>query len=326
MSRPLRRRLLQAAFFTLASPLAFAQAERVRRIGILVPAPASGPHNMDVFLQGLQELGYVQGRNLQVETRFGEGRDDRLPALAEELVRQNVELIVAAGPAATFAAKAATSTVPIVMGTVDPVEQGLVASLARPGGNVTGWCFLTVESARKQLAVLKEAMPRAARFGVIASPAAMTRVRRAGELSAGAGALGVSLALVELPGPDALEAAFATLRKESVDAFIVIPEPAIDRLGERIATLAMASRLPGMYSFRRFYVDSGGLMSYGPSLRAMIALWPSYVDKILKGAKPGELPVQTPTKYELVLNHRAAKAIGFTFPPSLVLAADAVIN
>ena len=325
MPHPARRRLLQAAFLTLASPLAFAQSEKVRRIGILVPAPSGGPNNMDVFFKGMQDLGYVPGRNLQVETRFAAGDAERTVALAQELVGQGVELIVAAGPGATRAAKAATSTVPIVMGATDPVEQGLIASLAQPGGNVTGWCMLSVESARKQLALLKEAVPRVARVGVVASPSAMVQHARAGELTAGARALGLSLALVELPGADGLERAFAILRKERVDAFIVMPEPAIDTLRDRLAVLAVQARLPAMYTFRQ-YADAGGLMSYGPSLRALIALWPGYVDRIFKGAKPGDLPVQTSSTYELVLNHRAAKAIGFTFPSSLVLAADAVIN
>jgi putative ABC transport system substrate-binding protein len=325
MPQPTRRRLLQAAFFTLASPLAFAQAERVRRIGLLVPAQNRGPNNIDVFFKGMQDLGYVQGRNLQVEARFAEGSEERLAALAGELVRLNVEVIVAAGPGAARAAKAATSTVPIVMGTSDPVEQGLIASLAQPGGNVTGWCMLSVESARKQLALLKEAMPRIGRVGVLATPEAMGHHVRAGELTGGAGALGLSLAPVEVAGSEGLESAFAALRRERADAFIVLPEPAIDALRDRIAALAAQARLPGMYTWR-FYADAGGLMSYGPSLPTMIALWPGYVDKILKGARPADLPVQTPTKYELVLNQRAAKAIGFTFPSSLVLAADAVIN
>lgn len=323
----LRRRLVGAA---LAAPLlcslgALAQSERVRRIGILVPSSARGPNNMDVFFQGLRELGYVEGRNLTVETRFGEGHDDRLAALAGELVKQEVELIVAAGPVATRAARAATSTVPIVMGTVDPVEQGLIASLARPGGNMTGWCFLSTESAQKQLALFKEAIPRASRVGVVANPNMARHIARTGELAQGARALGMSLAFAELASEDELQPAFAALRRERVDAFILVPEPNIDRMRDRIVTLAAQHKLPGMYSWR-FYVDAGGLMSYGPSLRAMIALWPSYVDKILRGARPGELPVQTPTKFELVLNQRVARELGFAFPGPLLLAADAIVT
>lgn len=326
MFHPIRRRLVGAAMAALASPLAFAQAERVRRIGLLAAVRSNAPNNMDVFFEGMRELGYVQGRNLVVEVRLApDGEDNRLPALAAELVRQDVEVILAAGPAATRAAKAATNTVPIVMGTVDPVEQGLIASLAQPGGNMTGWCFLSTESVQKQLALLKEAIPRAVRVGVIASPRMTQLVQRAGELARGAAALGLKLAFVELASPEGLEPAFATLRKERVDGFILIPEPALDALRDPVAALAAQHRLPGMYSFR-LYVDAGGLMSYGPNLRTMIAVWPGYVDKILKGMKPGTIPVQTPTKYELVINQRAAKQIGFTFPGALLLAADSVVS
>ena len=318
-----RRRLLIAA---LAAPLAAAaQAPRVRRIGILVAAGAKGPNNMDVFFQGMRDLGYALDRNLHVETRFAEHREERLPALAEELLKQDIELLIAAGPAATRAAKAATSTMPIVMGTVDPVEQGLIQSLARPGGNMTGWCFLSTESAQKQLSLLKQAIPNATRVGVVANQHMIGHINRTGELAQGARALGMTLSFVELAEEAGLEAAFAALRRERVDAFIAVAEPNIDKMSKRIAALATQHKLPGMYSFRG-YVHDGGLMSYGPSLRAMIAIWPGYVDKILKGAKPGDLPVQLPTKYELVLNQRAARELGLTFPQSLLLAADATVN
>ena len=318
-----RRRLLLAA---LAAPLAAAaQAPRVRRIGILVAAGARGPtQNMDVFFKGMRELGYVLEKNLHVETRYAEHVEERLPALAVELVKADVELIVAAGPAATRAARAATATVPIVMGTVDPVEQGLIQSLAQPGGNMTGFCFLSADTAQKQLSLLKQAFPRTSRVGVIANPA-MVKLMRAGALGEGARPLGLELAFVEVSSDESLEPGIASLRKERVDAFIVVPEPNLDRMRERIAALAARDKLPGMYSFR-FYVDAGGLMSYGPSLRELIALWPGYVDKILKGARPGDLPVQLPTKYELVLSQRAARELGITFPQSLMLAADATVN
>lgn len=322
---PRRRFVALALGASLAPIAAIAQPQKVRRIGLLVAAGARAPNNMDVFFQGMRELGYVLERNLHVESRYAEHREERLPALAEELLKQDVELIIAAGPAATRAAKAATSTVPIVMGTVDPVEQGLIQSLARPGGNMTGWCMLSSDSAQKELSLLKRAIPRAARVGIVANPSMVKHIVRTGELGEGARGLGIELVFVELEGDDSLEPAFATLRRERVDAFILVPEPNIDRMRERIVALAARSKLPGLYSWR-IYADAGGLMSYGPSLRAMIALWPSYVDKILKGARPGDLPVQTPTKFELVLNQRAAKELGFTFPPSLVLAADAVID
>lgn len=320
-----RRRFLAAALAATLPSGALSQGPRKRKIGILVAAGARGTSNMDVFFRGMRELGYLLDQNLQVETRFAEHREERLSPLAEELLRQEVELIVAAGPAATRAAKAATSTVPIVFGTVDPVEQGLVQSLAKPGGNMTGWCFLTSESTQKELALFKEAIPKAARVGVLASRRMIEHIGRSGELAQGARALGLTVAFVEVEGREALDAAFAALGRERVDGFVCVPEPHVDRMADRIAELAARHRLPAMYGFRG-YVDAGGLMSYGPSLRAMIALWPSYVDKILKGAKPGDLPVQTPTKYELVLNQRAAKELGITFPGPLLLAADSVIN
>jgi putative ABC transport system substrate-binding protein len=324
---PSRRRFLAAALAAAVSaPFgAAAQPERVRKIGLLVAAGASGPNNMDVFFQGMRDLGYALERNLLVETRYAEHREERLPALAEELLKLDIELLIAAGPAATRAAKAATSTVPIVMGTVDPVQQGLIQSLARPGGNITGWCFLSADSAQKQLSLLKQAIPGAIRVGVLANPHMIGHINRAGELAQGARALGMTLAFVELAEEAGLEPAFAALRRERVDAFIAVAEPNIDKMSKRLAALAAQHKLPGMYSFRG-YVQDGGLMAYGPSLRARIAIWPGYVDKILKGAKPGDLPVQLPTKFELVLNQRAARELGFTFPGGVLLQADAVIN
>jgi putative ABC transport system substrate-binding protein len=310
----------------LLSPLAaWGQTDKPRRIGVLYPLPRGGPNNMAVFFDGLKELGYVEGRNLVVERRFSDGNDAQLPALAADLVKQNVELIVAAGPPATFAAKAATSTVPIVMGVADPVQHGLIASLAKPGGNMTGWCILTAEGVQKQLALLKEAMPRVSRVGVVTTPSGVAELQRTPEFRRSVQPLGLELVTVEVAGPEGLEQAFATMRRERVDAHVVLPEPRMDQMRDKLAELAARQRLPGIYMWR-FYADAGGLMSYGPNLRSLIALWPSYVDKILKGVPPGDIPVQTPTRYELVLNHRAGKAMGFTFPGPLVLAADAVIN
>lgn len=325
-----RRRLLGAALALgapLLSPLAaWGQTDKPRRIGILFPLPRGGANNMAVLFDGLKDLGYVEGRNLVVERRFSDGDDAQLPALAADLVRQNVELIVAAGPPATFAAKAATSKVPIVMGAVDPVQHGLVASLAKPGGNMTGWCVLTAESVQKQLALIKEAMPRLSRVGVVTTSSGVAELQRNPEFRRSVQPLGLELVTVEVAaGADALEQAFSTMRRERLDAHVVLAEPRMDQMRARLVELAVRHRLPGIYMWR-FYADAGGLMSYGPNLRDLIALWPGYVDKILKGVPPGEIPVQTPTRYELVLNNGAAKAMGFTFPGSLVVAADAVIN
>lgn len=322
-----RRRFIALALAASLAPLAAAaqRAEKARRIGILVPTAATGLNNFDVFFDGMRALGYVEGRNLLVERRFADGRDDLLPGLAADLVKQGVEIIVAAGPGATRAAHATTSTVPILMGTFDPVEQGLVASLARPGGNMTGWCILTTESVEKQLSMLNEAVPGLVRVAILATPRGARYVESAERIANAARALGITLKVVPVPNEEALDTSFAAARRDRADAVLVLPEPEIDRLRDRLAPLAVRHRVPTMYTWR-FYVDAGGLMSYGANLRTMMAIWPSYADKILKGARPGELPVQTPTKYELVLNQRAAREIGFTFPGALLLAADAVIT
>jgi putative ABC transport system substrate-binding protein len=322
-----RRRFLAAAL--LAAPLrAFAQRdERVRRIGLLLPfPPGATPGWLEALNRGLRELGYVEGRNLVVERRFGDGRDERLPALAAELVRANVEVLLAGGPAATSAAAGATTTIPIVMGTHDPVEQGLIASLARPGGNVTGWSFLSAETAEKQLGVLKEAMPRLGNAAVLVNPRMAAHEVRVNHIMQAAKAMGIQLALLEITSAPSLNAAFAAMSRDRVEAFVLVPEPSvIDGMRGEIIALAARHRIPGMYMFR-FYPDSGGLMSYGPSLEALAALWPSYVDKILKGARPADLPVATPRKYELVLNAKTARELGFTFPQALLVAADDVIQ
>jgi putative ABC transport system substrate-binding protein len=323
-----RRDLLKLALAVpLLAPLGVrAQAEKARRIGLLIPGtPEAGKHNLDVLLDGLRDLGYVEGRNLVVERRYAGGREDRLAALATELVRQEVELIVAAGPAASLAARSATSTVPIVAGTHDPVEQGLIASLARPGGNLTGFCVLSSEAADKQLALLKEVLPRLKRVGLLAIASTARHVAHAGQVAASARKLGMGIALFDLAGPQSLEPAFAAMRSDRAEAFIVIPDAEIDAMRAPLVAAAAKHRLPGMYTWR-FYADAGGLMSYGPNLRTLIATWPGYVDKILKGARPGELPMMTPTKYELVLNERAARELGFTFPGAVQLAADHIIN
>ena len=281
---------------------------------------------MDSLVQGLRELGWVEGRNLAIERRFAENRDERLPGLAAELVRSKVEVLLAGGPSATRAAKGATDTIPIVMGTHDPVEQGLVASLAKPGGNVTGWCFLSAETAEKQLALLKQALPRAGRVAVLVNPGLPGHGVRMQHIERGARALGLRLSVLDIATAEALAPAFAAMASERVDAFIVIPEPTlIDGLRGQIVAAASRQRLPGMYMFR-MYTEAGGLMSYGPDLLALTRGWAPYVDKILRGAKPADLPVQTPTKLELILNERAAREIGFTFPGSLVLAADHIIK
>jgi putative ABC transport system substrate-binding protein len=281
---------------------------------------------MEHFYRGLRERGYEEGRNLVIERRQAGGRDDEYAALAADLVRLPVDVIVAGGPSATRAARAATSTIPIVMGTVDALEQGLIASLARPGGNVTGWTLLSVESAEKQLFLLKQAIPQLSRVAVVANPRMpghRSVVERVGE---GAGKMGMRLTPVEVASPEALEPAFAAMAKERIEAFFATPDPVVmDRAASRLTELAARAKLPGMYQWR-LYAQAGGLMSYGPSLADLVSTWAVTVDKILRGAKPADLPVETPRRYELVLNMKAAQALAFTFPGALVVAADEVIR
>ena len=323
-----RRRFLQATALALAAGAAGARAQRpgkVARVGLLLPVSSPGGH-MDLFYKGMRELGYVEGQNVVFERRFADGQDSRYAELAAELVAARVDVIIAAGPSATRAARAATSTIPIVMGTLDPVEQGLITSLSRPGGNVTGWALLTSESGQKQLALLKEAIPGLERAAVIANPRMPAHREVVDKLVAGARGIGVRLTSVEITAPEALEAAFAGMVRDRIQAFFVAPEPVVlDRSAAQIAALAARHRIPGMYQWRS-YAEAGGLMSYGPSLKELVPLWAPYVDRLLKGAKPADLPVDTPRKYELVLNERAAKALGFTFPAAMRLAADDVIQ
>jgi len=323
-----RRTLLKVA---LAAPFARAAAshaqatEKRHRIGLLIPASADEPSNVPGFVEGLRELGYEEGRNLVIERRYAGTSEDKLVELARELVKANVELIVAAGPSATRAAREATSAVPIVMGTHDPVEQGLIASLAQPGGNMTGWCVLSVETVQKQFSLLKEAMPKLARAAIVANPRMAGYAYVTSQLDAAGRAVGLQLTRVDISEPGMVAPAFAAMRKERVEAFFVLPEPQLDRMGKQIVTQAAEHRIPGMYTWRLYVLD-GGLMSYGPSLPQMIRRWAFYVDKILRGARPADLPVETPRKYELVLNQRAAQALGFVFPSALLLSADEVIS
>jgi putative ABC transport system substrate-binding protein len=285
-------------------------------------------HLWEAFRQGLRELGYVEGQNLVIEYRYAEGRDDRLADLAAELVRLKVDVIVAvAGAAATRAVQHATRTIPIVMaGGIDPVGDGLVASLARPGGNTTGFSNLTVELPGKRLEILKEAVPQSARIAVLANPATAGYESAMNNLTVAARALGLHLHVVELRRADELDATFAAMTRAGADALLVVGEPLLlDSLRGRTVDLAATHRLPTMYS-QKSSVEAGGLMSYGPSLPDMHRRAATYVDKILKGAKPADLPVEQPSKFELVLNLKTAKALGITFPPTLLIQADKVIQ
>ena len=314
----------------LAVPLAAGaqQAGRVPQIGFLtVPSRSNRAPNLDAFLQGLRELGWVEGQNIVIESRWAEGRADRLPDLAAELVRLKVDVILAAGTAVAVAAKNATSTIPIVVPTMsDPVGLGLVASLARPGGNVTGLSYsFGREIFSKQLELLKETVPKVRRVAILANPANPSHAGAIRDMKVAARSLGVQLQLLEARGLNEFDGAFAAMARERAGALLVVSDPVFDFHRTRLADLAAKSRLPAMYGLRT-PTEVGGLMSYGVDIRDHFRRAATYVDKILKGTKPADLPVQQPTKFEMVINLKTAKALGLTIPQSLLLRADEVIQ
>jgi putative ABC transport system substrate-binding protein len=269
----------------------------------------------------------MEGENLVIERRWAEGRVERFPSLAAELVRLKVEVIVAGPTPPAVAAKNATGTIPIVMwGVGDPVGQGLVASLARPGGNVTGLSFsVGWETFGKGLELLKETVPKVRRVAVLSNPANASHALAIENVKVAARSLGVQLQLLEARGPEEFEGAFAAMAKERVAALLVPTDPVFFLHRARLAELAAKNRLPSVHSLRE-YVEAGGLMSYGPSLLDLLRRAATFVDKILKGAKPADLPVEQPTKFELVINLKTAKALGLTIPQSLLLRTDQVIE
>jgi len=298
---------------------------KVHRIGILSPAAEASTPLFEAFRQGLHELGYVEGQNMVLEFRLAAGRAERLRDLAAELVQLQVEVILTDTMTATQVAKEATMTIPIVMASSsDPVQGGLVASLARPGGNITGMALLAPELSGKRLELLQEVVPRVAQVAVLWNPrnpvAANVRATEAA-----AQALHLQLHLVEVPGPEALEAAFETARQGHADALITLPDAMLWNQRLQVVGLVAQHRLPALFPEREF-VDAGGLLSYGPSVPASFHRAATYVDKILKGTKPADLPVEQPIKFELVINLKTAKALGLTIPPTLLFQADEVIQ
>src|SRR5712691_8284168 len=307
----------------LAVPLAAAaqSAGKVWRIGYLV---AGSGRIHEAFRQGLRDLGYVEGQNITIEYRHADNQLDRLANLAAELVRLPVDVLVTPGENAARVAQQATRTIPIVLAAGgDPVGLGLVASLARPGGNLTGLSLMSAELEGKRLELLKEAVPTAARVGVLLNPASITAVQQWRETERAAQALGVQLHALEVRQADELERATAT--SVGAGALIVWRSFLSDTHRTRVLQLAAQRRLPVMSDLRAF-VEDGGLMSYGPSLPDLFRRAATYVDKILQGAAPGDLPIERPTKFELVLNRETAQALGITFPPTLLLLADEVIQ
>jgi len=312
--------MLVAPLLTGAQP-----AGKVRRIGMLrVPVSSlENERNNEAFRQGLRDLGYVEGQNIVIEYRWAEGREERLPVLAAELVQLNVEAIVAANSAAIRAAQHATRTIPIVM--AGGLEE--VANQARPEGNITGTAFQYQELSGKRLEILKEALPHISRMGLLGNRANSNYVGHVREAQVAAQALGIQLDVREVRSPAELEDAFAAMRGEGDGALLVLPDGGLllSRHRSDITALALKYRLPAIYPWR-LDVEVGGLMSYAPSLLDMFRRAAYYVDKILKGAKPGDLPVEQPMKFELVINLKTAKALGITIPPTLLFLADEVIQ
>jgi putative ABC transport system substrate-binding protein len=305
------------------------QAAKVARIGFLTLNLAPNSHLQGAFLQGLRDLGYVEGRNVVIEYRDAEGKPERLPALAAELVALKVDVIVAGGLSQALAAKQATRTIPIVFATAaDPVGSGLVTSLARPGGNVTGLSLLAPELVGKRLELLTQAVPGVTRVAVLWQPGVAgerTEKDQLKEADVAARALGVRLQFVEAQGPDDFDRAFSDMTRARAGALTLLQSVMFNTERRRLVDLAAKNRLPAVYPSREG-VDAGGLMSYGPNLADLLRRAAAYVDKILKGAKPADLPVEQPTKFELVINLKTAKALGLTIPPSLLQRADEVIQ
>jgi putative ABC transport system substrate-binding protein len=301
---------------------------KLYRIGYLGPGSGSTlPAALDAFRQQLRYLGYVEGHNLVIEYRWAADRDDQLPRLAADLVRLKVDVIVVEGHTpAIQAAKQATRTIPIVMAVSgDPVKMGLVESLARPGGNVTGLSLETPDLAPKRLELLKEAVPTLARVAVLWNATNPVKVLDWHATQAAASALRLKVQALEVRGPTDFDGAFDSATQNRPDALVVLPDGLINSHRKQILNFALSRRLPGMYPYREF-VDAGGLMSYAPSYADLFRRAAVYVDRILQGTTPADLPVEQPTKFELVLNMKTAQALGITLPPTLLMLADEVIR
>jgi putative tryptophan/tyrosine transport system substrate-binding protein len=301
------------------------QPNKVPRIGFLA-AIGSTTERIDAFRQGLRELGYAEGKNIVIEWRFAEGKRQRLAELAAELVRLKVDIIVTAGPTSTSAAKEATVTIPIVMGfDNDPVGSGFIASLARPGGNITGLSSLAPEISGKQLELLKEIVPKLSRVAVLGNSTNPGNAQALRETELVAGALKVQLQYLDVLDLKGIETAFRAASKGRADAVLALNSPVLNFHRKQVADLAVKNRLPAIYPWPEI-VEAGGLMTYGASYTDLFRRVATYVDKILKGAKPADLPVEQPTKFEFIINLKAAKQIGLTIPPNVLVRADRVIR
>jgi putative ABC transport system substrate-binding protein len=320
---------LFALLFALCLPAQAQQPKKIPLIGYLAPVfRCSGPvPSLEAFRQGLRELGYVEGQTIAIECRSAEGKLERQPVLAAEFVQLKVDIIVAAGGEPTArAAKQATQTIPIVMTNVgDPIATGLVMSLARPGGNVTGLVTMSPELSGKRLEVLKEAFPSVSHVALFWNSANPEQEPQIKEIKIAGQGLGIQLQILEVRAPNDFDKAFSVITKKRTDALLTLPDPLSVSQGKRIADFAGKNRLPAMYP-RMEFVDAGGLMAYGPSYNDLFRRAATYVDKILKGAQPADLPVEQPTKFEFVINLKTAKQLGLTIPPTVLARADRVIR
>ena len=326
-----RRTFLLGSVAALAAPLAAEgqPAASLPRIGFLSTTSLSDPfvaRFLLAFRQGLRDLGYVEGQNIAIEFRWAEGQYDRLPGLAAELVRLKVNVIVAASPPAIQAAKQATETIPIVMGAVaDPVATGFVASLPRPGGNITGLSLMHSDLVGKQLELLKEVLPKVSRVALLGNPANPNYASLVRHGQDAARALDIRLQPLEARNSSEIDSAFAAITMERAGAVIVLADGVLVNNRTRIADHAVRRRLPTVFGLSEF-AEAGGLLTYGPSLANVFRQAATYVDKILKGAKPADLPIEQSTKFDLLINLKTAKALGLTIPPSLLARADHIIE
>jgi putative ABC transport system substrate-binding protein len=326
MTRKISIWLLTTVFLATASSAEAQQPVKIPRVGYLMALSPDQSLDLKAFRQGLATLGYVEGKNIVLEYRYAEGKLDRLPALAAELVAVKVDIIVALNPPSAWAAKNTTKTIPIVIrSTDDPVTTGLVESLARPGGNITGLTSISTDLIGKRLEILKEAVPRTTRVAVLRNPTVPDAPAKWKEVETAGRALKLQLHSMEVSGPNDFENSFKAAITHRAQALFVLRNPLIVNNRTKIAELAVKSRLPAMYDDHEF-VDAGGLMSYGTDLADLHRRAAVYVDKILKGTKPADLPVERPMKFEFIVNLKAAKQIGLTIEPNVLARADKVIR
>ena len=317
---------LCAVLLALSYSASAQQQKKIPRIGYLAGNRATITYRTDAFRQGLRQLGYAEGKDIVIESRSADGKLDRLNELAAELVRLKVELIVTRGPPATRAAKAATTTIPIVMTEdPDPVANGFVASLAHPGGNITGLSNLSPETSGKQLELLKEIVPKLSRVAVLSSSTVPGQTLQLREIGLAAGPMSAQLQSLDVLGPKDIDTAFQAASNQRAEAMIVFGGGILASQRTRILEYVVKNRLPAIYSQQTF-VEAGGLMSYGVNTTDLHRRAAIYVDRILKGAKPADLPVEQPKKFELIINLKAAKQIGLTIPPNMLARADRVIK